>query len=212
MRTLISLSLALLFLTSTHLFAEEDLSPEPEKKSKRFFYEYPVSIKARGAYFWPQAHALRSRYGKHFADYSLELAYLLSRRWSVFLNGSIYHKHGHTKISRKKTNLTAIPLTLGINFYLHRSLVWRPYVGVGGGAAYVRFRDRSLFHKEVVSRWGEASFAQLGLEMNLTQRCIIDLFGGYRKNWVSFPKSQSHHHHHIQTGGWELGAGIGSRF
>jgi outer membrane protein W len=166
------------------------------------------SLKVRGAAFFPQGSVIRDIYGTVWPEGSIEYSYLFCKHWAAFVNGAVTHESGHSIGQHQKTRMTLVPATIGVNAKFGCSSWFHPYLGVGVGAAYANFYNDSDFLTKHVHKWGFASFYQGGLEFDIKKWFFIDLFAAYRFNWFGFNSDQSNR----QTGGADLGAGLGFRF
>lgn len=178
-------------------------------------------IQARVAYFVPQDNRVRHIYGKNgFAEYELEASMPMmcccecACNWDYWTNLSFYEKKGHTNCFHDRTKITNWTWNFGVKYYFDIWECVRPYLGVGVGAAHVRFHDESPFVRNHVKRWGAAFLGKAGLKYDLTCNLFLDIFADYAYNWFNF-----HHNHrsgvekrNVNTGGWKLGLGVGYQF
>lgn len=165
------------------------------------------SFKFRAAAFYPQGEIVREIYGNFWPEGSIEYAHLISKHWAFFINGAYTRKNGHSIGERQKTTATLIPLTAGFNVKFGGASV-HPYLGLGVGGAYANFSNHSNFVKKHPHYWGVASIGQIGIEFDLKERLILDIFAAYRFNWFTFNRE----HPHRLTGGADVGASLGFRF
>lgn len=168
------------------------------------------SFKIRGAAFYPQGSLTRRIYDNWWPEGSLEYNNIGDRCWSPFLNVAYTYKNGRSVGSAggDKTSINLIPMTVGINFWLRNFSCWRPYIGAGIGAAYVHMHDESPYVKRNINQWGFASLVQVGTEFDIVEWMFFDVFVGYRWNWFDFNRHRSN----AETGGLNIGGGIGLRF
>ncbi len=165
------------------------------------------SLKIRGAAFYPQGSLTRKIYDRFWPEGSLEYDYLWHRHYSTFVNGGFTRKTGHSIGRHHKTIIDLAPATLGLNVWLDNLCSWRPYIGVGVGAAYAHFHDFSPYVKQVQNKWGFASIVQIGMEVDFCESFFFDAFADYRFNWFDFNRRGKN-----LTGGADLGAGLGFHF
>ena len=197
-------------LLSPEMFStkqEEQSAPAPLPTPRKKW-----SIKGRGAFFFPQSDRMRAIYGNHYGEYSTEADYAFLDRYAAFLNVGFSHARGHSLGFRDSTTMMLIPMVAGMNFRFGHSNRWHPYLGAGVGTAYIYFKDSSPFVAKHTHAWGFASLAQGGIEWDLLSWMFLDLFGGYRWNWFHFHHVGGVQRQHTQTGGWQVGGGIGFRF
>ncbi|MBI2743035.1 MAG: porin family protein [Chlamydiales bacterium] len=192
-------TLILSLSTAVSLFADA-AAPVEETMRKN-------SIKIRGAAFYPQGSLTRKIYGNFWPEGSIEYDYQFFRHWAVFANGAVTHKSGHSVGVGHKTRITLVPTTVGINAKIGGSSWFHPYLGIGVGAAYVHFFNDSDFIPKHTHKWGFASFYQAGMEFDVNKWFFVDVLAAYRFNWFGFNNMS-----HRQTGGLDLGAGLGFRF
>lgn len=163
------------------------------------------SFKIRGAAFFPQGSLTKRIYGKVWPEGSLEYNYKWGCCFSLFVNGAVTGKKGHSIGLGNSTRIVLVPLTIGINARFGSSWV-HPYLGIGVGGAYAHIHNHSSFVKRNTNHWGFASLFQVGVELDCNSWFFIDLFGDYRWNRFHFNKQSSR-----QTGGFDVGAGLGFR-
>lgn len=180
---------------------------EPEKKKPAF------ALKGRVAAFRPQSDSFRQIYGNFWPEYSGEFDWYFHPRFSLFTNAAFAAKSGKSLGLRDLTRAYFVPVTVGINWqYGDPKNFFHPYLGAGVGAIYTHFKNDSPYVQGVIVRWGLASLFQAGIELDLTRLFFLDLFASYRLNWVHFTKHPGVTTHQDQTGGLQLGAGLGVRF
>lgn len=164
------------------------------------------SIKIRGSAFYPQGSLVRRVYDNWWPEGSLEYNYIW-KHWSIFVNAAVSHKSGHAP-GGAKTSITLVPVTVGCNAQIGGSSWFHPYIGIGIGGVYANIDVPHFVKRSEESQFGAASIVQAGMEFDVTKWMFFDIFGDYRFNWFSFNSDVSH----TQTGGFNVGAGIGFRF
>lgn len=178
-------------------------------------------VEARAAYFLPQDSRMRDIYSKKgFAEYEIEAANPLSdlfctcpSEWDGFVNLSFYQKHGRSTCINDKTQVTNWTLNFGVKRYFIVCESFRPYLGLGCGAAHVKFHDESDYVSKHTKRWGVAILAKSGIRYDLTCNLFLDLFADYSYSWFNFQHRKSCVSvRNVNTGGLKLGLGLGYQF
>lgn len=178
-------------------------------------------IEGRVAYFLPQDHRMRSIYSnKGFAEYELETSTPLASlvdcapcNWDGFANLSFYRKNGRSSCLNDRTRVTNWTLNFGVKRYFDVCGCFKPYLGLGAGAAYVRFHDYSSFVKRHNNKWGFAILAKSGVKYDVTCNLFLDLFLDYSYAWFNFYHSRSCVAvRNTNTGGLKCGLGLGYQF
>lgn len=178
-------------------------------------------IEARAAYFYPQEKRIRDLYGKNgFANYQIEAAmpfdYLndcyCSCDWDLFTNVGYYEKSGHTSCLNSRTTVNNWTINFGVKRYFDMCECFRPYLGLGIGAAYVKFHDRSDFVRQHTNEWGFALLAKSGIIYDITCNFFLDAFIDYSYEWYDFKKKSCVSTKNVNTGGLKTGLGLGYRF
>ncbi len=178
-------------------------------------------IEARVAYFLPQDHRMRDIYSsKGFAEYELETSTPLDClvdcapcNWDGFANLSFYQKNGRSSCLNDRTRVTNWTLNFGVKRYFDVCGCFKPYLGLGAGAAYVRFHDHSDFVKRHNNKWGFAILAKSGVKYDITCNLFLDLFVDYSYAWFNFYHKRSCVAvRNTNTGGLKCGLGLGYQF
>ncbi|MFZ4772875.1 MAG: hypothetical protein ACOYK9_02660 [Chlamydiia bacterium] len=203
-----SLLEAVVFLGITSIgFAEINASPDEGEKTCHIFKPCcltPWTVKGRIAAFVPQGGITREIYGSVFPEYSLEVDYFLKQNWSLFFNGSFYHQSGYPVGSSNKSKVTLVPLIIG--GLLDKQYPWgKPYFGFGMGTAYINVNNNSPIVANAVE-WGFASLLEAGVEAHFACHWLVDGFMAYRFNAFTFNNTDA------QTGGFQIGGGVGYEF
>lgn len=97
-------------------------------------------------------------------------------------------------------------LNVGLKYIFCREYCFQPYLGFGLGAAYVRFRDHSIYVKQEIHQCGISLLAKSGVEYALMCNLFLDFFADYSFNWLK------HCSRDFNTGGFKIGLGLGYRF
>jgi outer membrane protein W len=84
-----------------------------------------------------------------------------------------------------------------------------PYIGVGGGAAYVKTLDTSPYLPPVTVRWGGLAVGKFGTLMHYANWFYANFFFDYYYQPVKTRESISLPSETVDFGGFRIGAGIG---
>lgn len=194
-------------------------------------------VEARVAYFYPSDSRLREVYGKNgWADYQIEASMPIKLGcectpcWDVWFNADYYQKRGHSTCLKNKTKVENWAFNFGLRRYFDMCNCLRPYIGLGGGFANVRFHDRifhnpfalneTVFLRRKIDKCGGSLLIKSGVKYDISCNFFVDLFLDYGFNWFS-GKNKHHgrkHENHgaktrsIDTGGLKTGLGLGVRF
>ena len=176
-----------------------------------FSSAFDLDIEARGAWLIPKSGTMRKTYGKGFPEYALELGIPLNQCLTVFSNVSYYEKEGHSPLSHR-TSVENWALTFGGKYYFKPYCLYRPYIGLGGGGAHIKFFDRSPFVKGHIDRFGLSFIAKIGTEICFSRYLYVDLFADYSGYFYSFKSRSGTGGHRLNAGGAKAGAALGIRF
>ncbi len=176
-------------------------------------------VEARVAYFYPQDKRIRDLYGKNgFANYQIEAAMPLdcccdcACNWDIFTNLGFYEKSGRTSCLDSKTKVTNWTLNFGVKRFFDMCECFRPYLGLGAGAAHVKFHDQSEFVRQHTNRWGVALLVKSGVIYDITCNFFLDAFVDYSYEWYNFHSRSGVTVRNVNTGGLKTGLGLGYRF
>jgi len=175
-------------------------------------------VEARVAYFYPSDNRMREVYNQNgWANYQIEASTPFdfccdcSCDWRLWTNVSYFHETGHSSCLRDKTSVNNWAVNFGLKRYFETCMCLRPYLGLGVGFAYVQFNDHSPFVHEHVRRWGVAVLAKSGIQYDVTCNLFLDLFLDYAYNGFRFHGCCGSRRH-VDTGGLNVGLGLGYKF
>jgi len=190
-----------------------------------WFCDPEISVQGRVAYFHPESDRMRRFYDDSWVDYQLELSSRFSSDWGGWVNLAYTQDKGHSKVKslschqsdgkeyEARTYAKILPINIGIKRYFCHDRCFRPYIGAGVGAVYVRIRNKYDYVERLESRWGVATLLKLGMEYDLTRCVFIDAFADWATHFVNYDKKRGNNSQkHPQTGGLKLGMGIGYHF
>lgn len=176
-------------------------------------------VQGRVAYYYPEDNRMRNIYGKKgWAEYEIEASTPLmcccecSCDWEYFANLGYFEKSGRSTCLNDKTKVTNWAFNIGVKRYFDIFECVRPYLGLGAGAAHVRFHDQSDFVRQHTKRWGVAILAKSGFQYDLTCNMFLDLFADYSYHWFNFQHHSGVTVRNVNTGGLKLGLGLGYKF
>jgi len=168
---------------------------EPSTETRR-----RVTVEIRGHFLMPSDDAFDQIYGGA-AAYGLEVAYRVASRLDVWAGGSRIAEKGLLTFSREETEVSVVPLSVGVRYHLRERTV-SPHAALGAG--YFLFEESNVL--------GDVSDSGLGLLVNagafvrLHRRVFLDLRVGY--SYCKLKPAELE----INVGGVELGGGLALRF
>ena len=177
------------------------------------------SIQGDVSYFRPSSHILREIYGKGWVDYKVELnGPVSSCHWfwekiSVFGDVSYLHKTGHSLGGHYKTEITIVPISLGLKWVQPIGCATRFYLGAAPRYFFLRIHDHLSVVKEKINKNGLGGMAITGFNFDLWKGLYLDLFVSY--SFKNFSKPSTPHGvrgHSLQVGGLDVGGGLGWTF
>lgn len=192
---------------------------------------YDFAVEGRVACFFPQDSHLKRVYDNPWPEYEIEASMPVAcSSWNIWGNVNYYEKSGHSTCLHHHSKVDHWTFLIGGKYYFDffnnlccdpcdpcydpcATSSFHPYAGIGGGAALVKFHDRSEFVKQHKEEWGGSLLLKLGVEYDICDCFFADLFADYAFNWFDFNhKHEGTETHKIQTGGLKLGLGLGYRF
>lgn len=158
----------------------------------------------------PEDSHYRRIYGKAMWDLQFELATCFEEEWDAFANLTYHSRNGHFTLFKETTSTIDWALNVGIKHYFCSSGPLIPYLGMGLGAAWVRFNDNSLHVRHQIDQWGFAFLVKSGIEWNLCYDYFLDFFLDYAYEHFHGPnRKKGIGTRSINTGGIKVGLGLG---
>lgn len=201
-------------LLSIRLFA--DISSNSSKIDE----SNPVIIEFRPSYFLPSSQLLRDVYGAGGIEYQLtgmvpiyQGTLFWARCFDVWWAVDYFKKSGHSELEHTRTDITMVPLTLGMKYAYSRG-IWRPYVGVGMKYWFVNIHNHSKYVMKHTNVSGMGGVAEGGFLVFLGKYWNLDFYTSYSFKEFKAPHSKSSNIEmtDLQVGGWNFGAGIGVKW
>lgn len=193
-----------------------------------------IAVQGRVAAFFPEDKNMRRVYDDVLPEYEIEVSTPLNLSccdvcspWELWGNFNYFGDKGNSSCLNNRTRIDHYTTLIGVKYFFDLSgcgdfcgcFSWnslRPYIGIGGGAAYVKFHDRSEseFIKNHSHRAGGSLLLKSGVQYDFCNCMFADLFLDYGWNWFSFRgcNGEETKKHKLQTGGLKLGLGLGYRF
>jgi outer membrane protein len=173
-----------------------------------------VLLETKAGYLYPTATKFRKIFSPGGGIYGLELSIQAYKNLYLWSSGSYFYKEGHTAGSHIRTEITLVPIPLGLK-YLCKCAHGDFYLGAAGLTAYVRMRDHSPFVHQKTTTWGYGGQARIGYILNLKKGAFFSVFADY--SWLY---ARAHHSSHPRvtsknmnlsnvTGGISLGVRLG---
>ncbi len=173
-----------------------------------------LRIALRGAGFVPEADVMRQIYGSVLFEGQVEGSMVINKDIALWTNVGLSTARGNSIGLNDKTRVWLVPITFGAKYFLPCNIGgFTPYIGLGFGAIWARFRDKSDFVQGDLVGAGAAMLAKSGLEADLGCGYYLDIFADYGRNWLRFGLGDKLvEMPNTQTGGVKFGAGIGCHF
>lgn len=170
-----------------------------------------VFVEAKAAYYRPTESRFRKVYGGS-GIYGIEASFQAWRDLYAWTSTSCFYRSGTSIGKHNGTNITFIPLGIGLKylFPIHFTDV---YLGVGGLGTYAHIKNHSRFVSSSQSKWAPGAIIKVGALLNVHPNFFIDLFSDYSFIKMRFSKgSKTVVQHESNLGGWSIGLGLGFRF
>ncbi len=171
-----------------------------------------VLLEAQAAYYHPTNHEFREIYSGS-GIYGLELSVQSWRGLYPWVSGSVFSKTGHSIGLENRTNITFVPIGIGLK-YLWKVHFVDLYLGAGVLPTYLHIHDHSAYVVKKRSKWGCGGIAKVGAIFNLPKSFFIDVFTDYSYIKISNHDSRhgTVHPHSANLSGFSFGGGVGYRF
>ncbi len=167
-----------------------------------------ISIESTAAYFYPTNHRYRKIYSGG-GLYGLELKGQIYKDFYAWTSASILHSHGKSRPCRYKTEITQIPLDIGLKYIPHIDR-YHPYLGIGLLTTYMNIHDHASHVKRKVVHWGVGAIFKTGCLIDLPKNIFLDFFTHYSLMKVN-PNTRRCHHK-ADLSGFSFGGGLGYYF
>jgi hypothetical protein len=193
-----------------------------------------IAVQGRVAAYFPEDKNMRRVYDDAWPEYEIEVSTPLNLSccdpctpWELWSNFNYWERKGNSTCLNNRTRIDHYTVLIGAKYFFDLSdcgdccgcFSWsslRPYLGLGGGAAYVKFRDHSEseFIKHHNHRAGGSLLLKSGIQYDFCNCMFADIFLDYAWNWFRFRgcDGDEHRKRTLQTGGLKLGLGLGYRF
>ena len=109
-------------------------------------------------------------YKKYNIAYSIDFGCRLSKSLRLFLHSDYFSADGKLTFTGEDTDLTIIPVELGIRFFMGKTKIF-PYIG--GGIGYYFYREENVIDTVEDKKFG--FFCEGGLKFQSTKLLFIDL-------------------------------------
>lgn len=94
-----------------------------------------------------------------------EFSFQISNRLNAWLDGSYFSKSGKLTFSNEKTNMSLVPIGIGLRYLLTQGKL-APYVGVG--IKYCLYKEKNIIGE--VSSGGLGLAAKIGVLLNVSRK------------------------------------------
>lgn len=183
-------------------------------------YAQDFDVEFRAAYFLPQDNHFRKVYQDGWADYQIEATYhsldLCCIEFDPWINFSYYQAKGKSTCLDYRSRVRSGSLTVGAKKTLCLDGLdnLSPYLGLGVGADYKTFNDRSPYLHGHLVKWCPTVIAKSGVLVNIPCSCLfLDFFLDYSWTYVCGKHCKDGiRERSFNAGGLFAGAGIGYRF
>jgi hypothetical protein len=166
-------------------------------------------------------------------DLALAVAFQRSETWSEYRDFVEELGDGSTIPIQQQTSLTRVPLTVSLRYFLldrGREISrfawiptrWSPYVGIGAGRIWYKFRqegdfvdffDYSIYTDYPTSEgWGWSAHLLGGAQVSLTPRFVLNMEGRYSWADADLRPPFDNAYEPIDLAGFQGSVGIGVRF
>jgi outer membrane protein len=170
-------------------------------------------IEAKVAAFIPTDQTFKKIYGSTGGIYGLEATFSLHACLSAWASADYFSQQGHSIGGDDPTQVTLVPLGLGLKYFFRVKRV-DFYLGAGLLGAYLHLHDHSPYVIQHLSKWGIGGVAKIGALYHLKEHLFVDVFTSYSHLNIDF-----HHTHHGEVickaadlSHVSIGAGIGYCF
>lgn len=170
-------------------------------------------IGARAGYFLPMSDNVRKIYSDGWAEYELDASYQIYCPWSIWANVGYMHVNGHSIVLHNHTDLTMVPVALGLKYDWKLNCDFNAYLGVGGSYSILRIHDKSPFVHQHIHSYGWGVTAKSGLQYRFACWGYIEGFVDY--NWTQFDFSghkDNIYRNNLDMSNFLFGGGIGLTF
>lgn len=174
-----------------------------------------ITLEGRFSAFFPLKSRAREIYNDALPCLELQVATTLCDCWQPWFNASYIWSNGHSSLG-DKTQLSILPLSLGVNyiFPLCDCIDW--YIGAGALYSFLRTEDHSPYVHEHVRKntWGGT--AKLGFYYQWTECLFLEGFLDYVYQKFNFKTDEDSVpfvvRNDVDLSALKLGVGLGFRF
>lgn len=166
----------------------------------------------RVAGFAPSSSLARKIYSDVWPQFQLEFSNEVCYPVSLWTNVGWTPKSGKSTYKHNKTNLTLVPIGLGLDVSFDLAQCLEGYIGGGATYTYLHIKDEDHFIKSNRSKWAFGGIVKSGLRYHFHECFFAELFVDY--TWVEFKFKERHHvpQHKVNLNGLLFGAGVGVSF
>jgi opacity protein-like surface antigen len=161
----------------------------------------------RAGYFYPTSKKFREIYRQGGPEGEVEVSKSFSENWIGWGNINYFQRSGRSKGFHDRTTIRMLPLSLGLKYQFQFCNCFSPYIGAGVTYTFLNVKNAAHFVKRHVSREGFGFVLKSGVNINLSEDFLLDLFLDYYYQDVRF-----HDKHRVEVGGLRTGIGLGYRF
>lgn len=171
-----------------------------------------ILLEARGAYYGPTNSLFREIYSGS-GRYGLEVSAQAWKGLYPFVSVDYFYKSGHSIGGCNNTNITLVPIGVGLKYLFPFQEKFDFYVGAGVVPTYMRIRDQGPFVEPTTHKWGVGGVAKTGFLYTFTNGVFLDLFGDYTYTKINIDQDDCCvERNNADVSGWAVGLGIGYRF
>ncbi len=174
-------------------------------------------VEVRGAGVYPSS----KRFRKIYSDWAPEVQLEVARKvWGdslyAWANVSYLWRNGHSEPLHNKTNVSLVPISIGLKYLFPLTCDLNAYLGGGAAYSFLYVRDHSEFVRKRTTRRDWGGVIKSGLQYNLCNGFFIDFFADYLFQHFSKPhRDESHRNvetNSVNLNSLHLGLGLGMRF
>lgn len=185
-----------------------------EEASIASTFQVPIPlIEAKGAYFFFANEKLRDVYSSGGFQVQISGAYPVYYALEVYGSVGYSQAFGSSTGAGESTTIWQLPVDIGLRPVFRVASFAEYYFTIGPRYFYVHQYNNSSYVKESIGKSRVGLFVNTGFNFTLLAHMLIDVFGEYAYEPISFSNSSDNiYGNHTQVSTFSFGAGLGYNF
>lgn len=167
------------------------------------------TFEAKVGYFLFADSKMNKVFDKGGLDLQLTGTYPLWNGLDLYASLEYFGKHGKSLGGHQRTSLWGIPFSMGLKMKIASYSLLRSYFTIGPRYLFLHMHNHSQYVKKNLERNGIGGFANVGLEYDLSNCLLLDVFAEASYIRMRFHSSNRNNYNETrQVGGYTFGGGL----